>query len=509
MFKSFLTVGALALANVASAIPSPKPSSSTPPDGSYDVLILGGGVAGVIAAQQLYNAGITNFMIVEARDELGGRMRSTDFEGTTIELGCNWVEGTQKGNGLANPIWTLAKKHNISRVYNDWEDLTFYDQTGHHNFSDIYEEQGNYYDAMQVAAGVRVDLHQVDSNVRTGFRLVGAKFGNQYEKASEYYNFDWEYAQTPEQSSWLGTMMNYNFTFNADRGGFSEEDFLAIDQRGFKYLIQAEAAEFLKPEQTMLSSTVTNITYHDNGVSVTIAGGKVLQAKYSIVTFSVGVLQTNAVTWSPALPHWKVEAIMSMKMAAYTKIFLKFDEKFWDDTEMGLYADPNRRGYYPVWQSLDHPGFFEGSGLYFVTVTGDESERIETMTDDAVQAEVMAVLRSMYPNKTIPEPKAFIFYRWLSDPLFKGSFSNWPASFYLEHLDNLRDPVQNVFFAGEATSFRYYGYLQGAYSEGESVGQKVATCVKNNGCTSLQAPKGTDVPNRNKVFPPWYAPEQA
>ncbi len=35
---------------------------------------------------------------------------------------------------------------------------------------------------------------------------------------------------------------------------------------------------------------------------------------------------------------------------------------------MGLYADPER-GRYSAWQSLDHPNFFPGSGIIFVTVT--------------------------------------------------------------------------------------------------------------------------------------------
>jgi polyamine oxidase len=52
-------------------------------DNSFDkgatVLILGGGVAGVIAARTLHEKGITNFKIVEARDELGGRMMSHKF----------------------------------------------------------------------------------------------------------------------------------------------------------------------------------------------------------------------------------------------------------------------------------------------------------------------------------------------------------------------------------------------------------------------------------------------
>lgn len=80
------------------------------------------------------------------------------------------------------------------------------------------------------------------------------------------------------------------------------------------------------------------------------------------------------------------------------------------------------------------------------------------MSDELVKAEALAVLRSMYPNTTIPEPEAFYFPRWLSDPLYRGSYSNWPSSFLRDHHTNLRATVgQRLWFGGEATSFKYYG----------------------------------------------------
>ncbi len=88
------------------------------------VLILGGGVAGVIAARTLHEQGIDDFIIIEARPELSGRMMSREFGAAgnrwMVELGANWVQGTQTGNGPANPIWDLAKKHNISMHSNDY-----------------------------------------------------------------------------------------------------------------------------------------------------------------------------------------------------------------------------------------------------------------------------------------------------------------------------------------------------------------------------------------------------
>jgi polyamine oxidase len=84
------------------------------------VLILGGGVAGIIAARTLHQNGIDDFLIVDALDQLGGRMMNHTFAGKTIEVGANWIQGTQTGNGPANPIFELAKKHNITSQFNDW-----------------------------------------------------------------------------------------------------------------------------------------------------------------------------------------------------------------------------------------------------------------------------------------------------------------------------------------------------------------------------------------------------
>ena len=69
---------------------SGAPSVSEPKH--HKVLILGGGVAGVIAARTLHQNGIDDFVIVEARHELGGRMMSHSFGGKTIELGANWID---------------------------------------------------------------------------------------------------------------------------------------------------------------------------------------------------------------------------------------------------------------------------------------------------------------------------------------------------------------------------------------------------------------------------------
>jgi hypothetical protein len=88
------------------------------------ILILGGGIAGVMAAEALHRRGIANFKIIEARSTLGGRMKSFTFGAPgrqhVLELGADWIHGTQTNDGPSNPIFDLALKHNLSTQPNHY-----------------------------------------------------------------------------------------------------------------------------------------------------------------------------------------------------------------------------------------------------------------------------------------------------------------------------------------------------------------------------------------------------
>ena len=171
-------------------------------------------------------------------------------------------------------------------------------------------------------------------------------------------------------------------------------------------------------------------------------------------------------------------------MATYTKIFLQFpaNKVFWDtSTQFFLYADPFTRGYYPLWQSLDGPGFLVGSGILFVTVVNEQSYTAESQTDAETKTQVLAVLRNMFGAANVPEPIAFMYPRWTTTEWARGSYSNWPPGLTLEMHQNLRANVGPVWFAGEHTHPEYYGFLQGAYFEGQRAGEAVAGLVNGNG----------------------------
>jgi len=269
----------------------------------------------------------------------------------------------------------------------------------------------------------------------------------------------------------LMKFQNYNTTFYQ----FSDENNYVFDQRGFNYFIVSEASTFLSLNDTRLhlSKNITSISYTSSGVTVTSTDGSCIQADYAICTFSLGVLQNDVVEFSPTLPEWKQAGIEGMQMGTYTKIFLQFPPSsdgsfFWEHgpdpgTQFFLYADPIERGWYPVFQSLSAPDFIPGSGIFFVTVVYAQSYRAEQQSDDATKAEVMSVLRSMF-GSDIPEPIDFMYPRWSTEPWAYGSYSNWPPGLGIETHQNLRANLGRLWFAGEATSAEYFGFLQGMFS---------------------------------------------
>ncbi|KND87437.1 Polyamine oxidase [Tolypocladium ophioglossoides CBS 100239] len=377
-----------------------------------------------------------------------------------------------------------SKKYNLKNMYSNYSSILTYNETGYADYSDLLDIYGTASDSMTVEAGRLLAENLQDQSARSGLALAGwnPKHGNMAAQAVEYWSWDWESAFPPEESSLIFGTAGNNLTFNQ----FSNENNLVIDPRGFSAIIDGEAGTFLKPNdhRLLLNTIVTNVSYTDTGVVVHNEDGSCVSAAYAICTFSLGVLQNDVVKFSPALPKWKETAIQKFYMGTYTKIFFQFNETFWpEDTQYFLYASPTKRGYYPLWQSLSTEGFMPGSNIIFVTVTNDESFRLEQQSDDQTKEEALEVLRQMFPDKNVPEPTAFMYPRWTKTPWAYGSYSNWPVGTTLEMHQNLRANVDRLWFAGEAGSAEYFGFLHGAWFEGREAGKQVAgllqhRCVK-------------------------------
>jgi monoamine oxidase len=61
----------------------------------YDVVIVGGGLSGLYAADKLVESGIKSILVLEARDRFGGRTKTVSLqdlgEDVCVDLGGQWV----------------------------------------------------------------------------------------------------------------------------------------------------------------------------------------------------------------------------------------------------------------------------------------------------------------------------------------------------------------------------------------------------------------------------------
>lgn len=71
-------------------------------------------------------------------------------------------------------------------------------------------------------------------------------------------------------------------------------------------------------------------------------------------------------------------------------------------------------------------------------MTDEESRRIEQQSDNQTKAEIMQVLRKMFPGKDVPDATDILVPRWWSDRFYKGTFSNWPIGVNRYEYDQLR-----------------------------------------------------------------------
>lgn len=62
-----------------------------------DVVIIGAGVAGLECAAKLFSYGITNLVVLEAQEYLGGRIRTeyiNNDKSLPLEYGATWIHGS-------------------------------------------------------------------------------------------------------------------------------------------------------------------------------------------------------------------------------------------------------------------------------------------------------------------------------------------------------------------------------------------------------------------------------
>ncbi|CBI24940.3 hypothetical protein VitviT2T_020541 [Vitis vinifera] len=426
------------------------------------VIVVGAGVSGISAAKVLAEKGVEDLVILEASDRIGGRVRKEDFGGVSVELGAGWVAGV--GGKESNPVWELARKSGLRTCFSDYSNARYniYDRSGKLFPSGVAAD--SYKKAVESA--IQMIRHQ-EANHHGGGGIGGADLSKLSEQlpdpktpielAIDFILHDFEMAEVEPISTFLE---------------FGEREYLVADERGYEYILYKMAETFLFSSEgkildsrLKLNKVVRELQHSRNGIMVKTEDGCVYEADYVILSVSIGVLQSDLITFRPPLPRWKTEAIEKCDVMVYTKIFLKFPYKFWPcgpGKEFFIYAH-ERRGYFTFWQHMENA--YPGSNILVVTLTNGESKRVEAQSDEETLKEAMGVLRDMF-GPDIPNATDILVPCWWNNRFQRGSYSNYPIISNPQVVNNIKAPLGRIFFSGEHTSEKFSGYVHGGYLAG-------------------------------------------
>jgi monoamine oxidase len=417
------------------------------------VLVIGAGVAGLAAADALKSRG-WEVVVLEARDRIGGRVWTADLGGQAVDLGAQWIEGIDK-----NPIFDFCKKHRIKTVKTNYESDTVYDVDGKEYEAKV--EDRLYKRAKQLIRKTReinrdrLRKHEADITMAEALRQVGMEgFDTPRERRFLRWAIAWEVESDEAEDIKHLSLRNYcgekeeGSDFKGDRHSFPE---------GYGQIPKILA----KGQDIRLGHKVQEIAHDKSGVTVTTNQGK-FTGDCALVTLPLGVLKAGAVTFTPALPKTKTEAIQRVGFGVASKVVLRFPRVFWPKTEFLGYTSQTP-GQFVEWANLAR---HTSAPILSIWSHGDYARSLEKLKDAEIVAEAMQVIRKIF-GADAKEPVAHRITRWASDSFAGGSYSNLPVGSSPKDFDTLAEPVDDrLFFAGEATSRNHNASVHGAYLSG-------------------------------------------
>lgn len=440
------------------------------------VIIIGGGAAGLSAANHLQQAGI-DAVIVEGRSRLGGRIHTVDVDGSDtawVDMGAAWIDDHETNRvyrliepGGAGVESTVPKLTNVG-VYDErgsrwlgrvrtmlamgkmaWRIYRLRKPTAE------FTSLGDRIDTMLGDEPSRVDESLLKS---TPELLDGGLVSDTHQNA--FSDGPWEYLRYKEKTS---VMVVGGFRHVVDElSGALGQDCI--------FLEHGVVAVKYRPQSQRSAPVVVETT---NGV--TFAGSHV------IVTVPIGVLKANAIAFDPPLPAEKQDVIDRMGVGNVEKIALSFAAPFWRTKpdrarHFVNMPDPLEPGSVII-DVTDTAGAGPGATASACLVAICASEVAKATADrphDAVES-TLATLQQMFPDNYQP-PVATAVSTWATDPFSRGVYSyptprTRPGDYTL-----LGEPCHDgrVLFAGDSCAAEtYLSSVEGAIVSGERAAKAI------------------------------------
>ncbi|XP_056645007.1 lysine-specific histone demethylase 1A isoform X1 [Diorhabda sublineata] len=262
-----------------------------------------------------------------------------------------------------------------------------------------------------------------------------------------------------------------------------------------------------------LNAAVKKVEYNNRGVEVTVynpgnpSNTNTYHAEVVLCTLPLGVLklsavpssnQLNTVQFSPPLPDWKTSAIQRLGFGNLNKVVLCFERIFWNP-QANLFGHvgsttASRGELFLFWNLYKAP-------VLLALVAGEAAAIMENVTDDVIVGRCIAVLRGIFGQSGVPQPKETVVTRWRADPWSRGSYSFVAVGSSGSDYDLLASPVippnehgisvtsgpARLFFAGEHTIRNYPATVHGAFLSGLREASRIADQIIGNPCQPQSA----------------------
>jgi monoamine oxidase len=420
---------------------------------SCDVIVIGGGFAGVTAARETVRGGAKT-LLLEARDRLGGRTWTHRWNGTDIELGGGWVHWHQPH------VWSEITRAGLAvELGEDAQVAAWFVGDERHPGTllerDAIAERG----WNQFVDGVQDALPLPHDPLFASDRL--ARFdGQTITERMEELELDDEERDVlaAELESLAHGRLDEAGAVSVLRWHALSGGSLALTQQtggritfraGTQSLVHAIAtgAEF----EARLSSPVAAVTQHGGGIEVHTRAGETLTAKLVIVAVPLNTLP--GMEFDPPLSEGKQEAIALGQASRGIKIFIHASGE-------------------PVFQNAIKPGHAFGyldteilypDGTQLLIGFGPDADNCDATDLASVQRQLDEILPGY-------EVLAATAHDWLSDEFSRGTWAIHRPGWYTSHHAEMQRPEGAVILAGSDLANGWAGFMDGAIESGLRAG---------------------------------------
>jgi monoamine oxidase len=445
------------------------------PGDHVDVAIVGGGLSGLSAARRL-RAGGRTVVVSEARERVGGKMRTDAVGGHQADLGAHWIGPAQ------NRVAALARELGVRTEPQHLEGRAVLVSGGRRRTFrgslpplsplsiaelgiaqlrlDRLRRKVDLERPWILAATTDWDARTVEAFARRHLHTAGARLF--VDLAAELV-----FGAEPEELSLLYFLFYLQSgggltALTEFEGGAQQDHFVG----GSQQLCDRLSAEL--DEAVRLRSAVTAVEQEGDMVLLRTAQGGTIRARHAIVAVSPAL--AGRWHWARPLPADRDALAQRMPMGAYMKVVLAYEGAWWRAAGLSgiAYADTG-----PVQMVVDATGRGAGGGLLACFVTGRAVERYGRLELGARQAAIREALTAMF-GPGAGDWTAYAECDWTTEPFSRGGPVGLMGPGTLGRYGHvLRRPEGRVHWAGTDTATVWNGYMDGAIQAGERAADEV------------------------------------